>query len=194
MPIAEEPSARAWLKLLRERLTPERMSHSVFTAEYLSSFAPSLGVDHGDAVTAGLFHDFYRDHEAASLWKEARKYRIIMSETQMREALLLHGPLAAEWCRRELDVSEEVYEAIYWHTTGRPGLGLLGQALFVADFAEPSRSFPEAEKARKLLRLEGFEAALLYVAEIRHAWIRLQAVVDPDTKAFLIWLKTRGNM
>lgn len=193
MPIAEEAAARGWLKLLRDRLSPERMAHSVFTAEYLSSFAPALGVDHGESLRAGLFHDLYRDQGPEALWKEARKYRIIISDTQLQEGLLLHGPVAAEWCRRELDVSEAVYEAIYWHTTGRPGLGLLGQALFVADFAEPSRAFPEAEKARRLLHQEGFEAALLYVAETRHAMSQRNAVVDPHTEAFLHWLKTRGT-
>ncbi|HNZ49129.1 MAG TPA: HD domain-containing protein [Candidatus Hydrogenedentes bacterium] len=192
MPIIQEPTTKAYLKLLRERLSDARLSHTVFTAEYLSSFAPDLGLNHGDAVVAALFHDFYRDCAPEAMLQDARQLRISMSDCQLEEPLLLHGPLAAEWCRRELEISEAVYEAIYWHTTGRPGLGLLGQALYVADFAEPSRRFPEAEQARQLLRRENFRTALLFTTEIRHAVNQQKKVTDPNTEAFLLWLKTGG--
>lgn len=191
MPVVDMPQSKEYLLCLRERLSDEKVSHCVFTAEYLSSFAASLGISHDEAVTAGLLHDFCRDLNKEEMLQQARAYRIPISESQMEKPSLLHGPVSAEMCRREFGISEAVYEAIYWHTTGRPGLEILGQALYVADFAEPTRKYPEAAEARTHLRKQGFEAALLYVAEMKIVFCQDKKVVDPNTQAFLLWLKTR---
>lgn len=192
MPITQCAMYKSCLQKLRERLPDQRLRHSVFTAEYLSSFAPILNIDHDEAVLAGLLHDFCRDLKGEALLEEARHRRLPISETQMEKPSLLHGPLAAETCRELFQISDEVYDAVYWHTTGRPGLGRLGQALYVADFAEPGRKFPEAAAARARLRKEGFDAALRYVAEMKVEFNRDKPVVDPNTEAFLLWLKTRS--
>ncbi len=191
MPIARCPLAKSYLNELRARLPEARVSHSVFTAEYLSSFSPSLGLDHDESVVAGLLHDYCRDLETEVLLEEARRRRMPLSESQLAQPILLHGPLAAELCREKFDISDAVYEAIYWHTTGRPGLGRLGQALYVADFAEPSRKFEEAAETRLRLRKQGFEAALHYVAAMRMQFNQGKPVIDPNTEVFLIWLKTK---
>ncbi len=188
MPIAQAPEAKQYLKRLRERLSEERVSHCIFTAEYLSSFAKDLGIDHDEAVTAGLLHDYCRDLKKNAFLEEARALRLPFGECQMQKPTLLHGPVSAEHCRREFGVSDAVYEAIYWHTTGRPGLGRLGQALYVADFAEPTRKFPEAALARDCLRKQGFDQTLRFVAETKLRFAREKGVVDPNTEAFLLWL------
>ncbi len=190
MPIAKAPEAKTYLYRLRQELSDDKVSHCIFTAEYLSSFAVSLGIEHDDAVAAGLLHDFCRDYDAHELLDQARQFRLPLSEAQMAAPTLLHGPVAAALCRQEFDINEAVYQAIYWHTTGRPGLEPLGQALVVADFAEPTRKFPEAVEAREQLRKHGFAAALLYVAEMKAAFSREKPVVDPNSQAFVLWLKS----
>lgn len=190
MPIAQCPLSKVYLQRLREGLPEPRITHSIFTAEYLSSFAPTLGLDHDESVAAGLLHDICRDGNEKRFIEEARALRLPLSDVHLAKPSLLHGPLAAELCRREFNISDAVYEAIYWHTTGRPGLGRMGQALYVADFAEPGRKFEEAAEARQILRKEGFDAALLYVAEMKVRFSRSKTVVDPNTEAFYLWLKT----
>jgi len=185
------PQSKEYLQCLRERLSDEKVSHCIFTAEYISSFAAGLGISHDEAVSAGLLHDYCRDLNKEDILEQARYYRLPISESQMEKPSLLHGAVAAETCRREFGISDDVYEAIYWHTTGRPCLGILGQALYVADFAEPTRKFPEAAEARERLRRQGFESALLYVAEMKLVFCQDKKVVDPNTQAFLLWLKTR---
>ena len=116
-----------------------------------------------------------------------------ISESHTAGPALLHGPLAAELCREKFNISDAVYEAIYWHTTGRPGLGRLGQALYVADFAEPGRRFEQAAEARLRLRKQGFDDALLYVAAMKIQFNRDKPVVDPNTEVFLLWLKKQPD-
>jgi predicted HD superfamily hydrolase involved in NAD metabolism len=192
MPVARAACARLYLARLRETLPEKRLSHCIFTAEYLSSYAESIGVEHDEAVAAGLLHDLCRDMGKSDLLAAARALRVPVSDEALKKPVLLHGPVAAERCRSEFGISDAVYEAIYWHTTGRPGLGTLGQGLCLADFAEPMRKFPEAAEARDILRKSGFAAAILYVAEKEVEFSKKHEVADPNSMAFYLWLK-RGQ-
>lgn len=190
MPIISVPRYREFVSLLRKRLPDKRFSHTIFVAEYLSSFAGKAGVDHDRAVTAALLHDLCRTLPNEELVLRARNYEIPIDDHAADRPVLLHGPVAAEEARRDLDVDDdEIYEAIYWHTTGRPGLGRMGQALIVADFSEPTRKYPEAARAREILRRETFDAALLFVAECKANMAEEKATRSPDSEAFSLWLQ-----
>ena len=106
--------------------------------------------------------------------------------------MLLHGPVAAEEVRHDLIItSEDVYEAIAWHTTGKPGMAQLGLALYVADFSEPHRTHISSEMARDILRRDGFQAALRSVARSKLEHVRTKAHMDPMTESFHAWIEER---
>lgn len=190
MPIAKMPRYKEYLQLIRDRLPDEKVSHSVFVAEYAASLSMIAGVQHDDIVTAAMLHDLCRTEEPGVLLTRARGYGLSVDGAALEEPMLLHGPVAAEECRTELEIdSEDIYEAIYWHTTGRPGLGRTGQLLFLADFSEPTRRFPEAVEARKVAREGGFEAAVRYAAEAKLAFQQSREVLDPSLPAFVMWLR-----
>lgn len=174
---------------VRQRLPRSKFRHCISTAEFMAALAVSLRIDIDQAVTAGLLHDLCRAHKAPEMLRKAQDYGLPISAFARKKPNLLHGPLAAEECRRVLGVQDPaIYEAIYWHTTGRPGLDLLGQALYFADFAEPTRTYPEAEEARRRLKQEGFHPALCWVAQTKIGFLLKKHVTDPITEEFRRWL------
>jgi HD superfamily phosphohydrolase YqeK len=103
---------------------------------------------------------------------------------------LLHGPVAAEECRRRLGVKdEEVIDAIRWHTTGRAEWGRVGQVLFYADFSEPLRPHRQAAEARRIFHEKGFDPALRYVVEQKFHYVKTKFEPDPDAQAFEAWVR-----
>ena len=190
MPIAKTPRSKEFVALLRKRLPEKKARHCIFVAEYFSSYADKIGVDHDKAVTAGLLHDLCRTWKKSELLHAAEDYGLEIRDEHVEHPILLHGPVAAEECRRELDIEcEEIYQAIYWHTTGTPGLGRLGQGLYVADFAEPLRKYPEAEQARTILRKEDFDEALFYVAQSKVLFSERKSNNAPVAQRFLNWVE-----
>ena len=184
-------TARAdeFLALLGERLPDKTLNHSISVAEFMRSFADAAGITDVQATTAGLLHDLCKAMQADELLAGARAYGLELTPLQREKPTLLHGPLAAEECRANLGVEdEEVIEAIRWHTTGRPGWGRVGLALYVADFSERLRTFPEAAEACALLREKGFEAAVRFVADRKLAHVRERFTPDPMSEAFAEWL------
>lgn len=190
MPIVKLPRYKEFLQLLRENLPEDKVSHSIFVAEYAASLALKAGVVHDNIVTAGMLHDLCRAQSGEVLLARARGYGLDISEAALTAPMLLHGPVAAEECRDELGIDDpDIYDAIFWHTTGTPGLGRTGLLLYLADFSEPTRKFPEAARARAIAREEGFEAALRYAARAKWDFMQGREIVDPIAEDFLHWVE-----
>jgi predicted HD superfamily hydrolase involved in NAD metabolism len=183
------PRANEFLSVIEGRLKPKTLRHVLGVTELIVRVAPDLGISLEDAAAAGLLHDLCKPLKRGEMIARAEGYEISISDTQRAQPALLHGPVAAAEAKRELHVeSSEVYEAIYYHTTGKPGLDLVGQALYFADFSEPNRTYPGSVEARALLDSDGFERALLYAADAKLEVVQSKATVDPMTQAFNDWL------
>lgn len=126
---------------LQKTLTPKRYRHVINVAETAFKLALSYGVDPVKAYTAGLLHDcakFYSDEE---ILKEAEKYGIVPEPAELATPCnLLHSKVgsfiaAEKYCIEERDI----LDAIYYHTTGRPGMSILEEIIYAADILEPGR-------------------------------------------------------
>ena len=185
--------AAAHLESLRQHLAERTYRHSVSAAGMMQSLAKEHRFSEEQARVCGLLHDIAKRFSKDELVALAEDYGIPITPTQCANPSLLHGPVAAEETKRLGIHDDAVYEAIYWHTTGRPELGQLALALYFADAAEPTRTYPQAARARAILEAEGFDAALRYVADGKLAHVRGKAVVDPNTEAFHAWLVNRDE-
>ena len=78
---------------------------------------------------------------------------LVVGEFERERPILLHGPVAAQFARRDLGVKDgEILAAVRAHTTGEPEMGPLALTLFVADKIEPEREGPGVEDLRELAR------------------------------------------
>ena len=87
------------------------------------------------------------------------KYGIINDTIEEHNVKLLHAKTGAAMAKRLFNVSKEVYEAIRWHTTGKPDMTLLEKIIYMADYIEPNRDFEGVEKLRTLA-YENLDAAM----------------------------------
>ncbi len=190
MHIDDLPESAVYIAALRQRLPENTLRHTLSVTEYLLEIAEIAGVDPMRAATAGLLHDYSKKLHRHELLELAERYGIEIGDLHRDQAKLLHGPVAAAEVRARFGIEdEEVLDAIRWHTTGKPGLGAIGLALYYADFSEPLRTHPEAAEAREILAQEGYRAALRYVSKTKCEHVETQEVFDPTTRAFDDWLQ-----
>lgn len=78
------------------------------------------------------------------------KYGIICDKAELSAPKLLHAKTGAALARAEFGVSEAIYEAIRWHTTGKKDMTLLEKIIYLADYIEPNRDFEGLDKLREL--------------------------------------------
>ena len=187
------PTARAdeFTELLSRRLPKKTYDHCVSVAEFMVSYSDAAGITEEQAVTAGLLHDLCKAMKGPALLDAVEKRGIEVPDLHRKKTTLLHGPVAAAECQNDLGVTDDdVYEAIFWHTTGRPNWNNVGLALYVADFSEPLRTIPEAVEARKRLEERGFGETVRYVTAQKQAYVARKFSLDPVTKAFGGWVES----
>ena len=116
--------------------------------------AEKYGADICQAATAAILHDITKKLDLPNQLILCKRYGIICYEFETKNASLLHAKTGA-WKARELfEIEKPVFDAIMWHTTGRPDMCLLEKIIYLADYIEPSRSF----EGISLLREKAYEA------------------------------------
>ncbi len=139
-------------KKLRKKLDKERYEHTLGVMYTASALAMCHNADIEQALLAGLLHDCAKCIPNDKKIKLCRKYRLEISDVELKNPSLLHAKLGALMARKKYHVEDyEVLCAIESHTTGKPAMTLLEKIIYIADYIEPGRDeLPNMAEVRKL--------------------------------------------
>ncbi len=144
-----------------EYLKPTRIAHVAGCESEAVMLAMKWGEDPETAAEAGILHDITKRLDNDEQLKLCDKYGIILDNTELCSPALLHARTGAEFAKEVFGISQEVYDAIRWHTTGKPDMSLLEKIIYLADVIEPSRDFPGVDRLRELSYTD-IDAAMAY--------------------------------
>ena len=130
-------------------LKHKRIPHVLGTEQEAIRLAERYGADVERARRAALLHDCTKKLEMEEQLALCERYGIALDELEQAALKLLHSKTGAAIAREVFGVDEEVYSAIWYHTTGRAGMTLLEKIIYLADYIEPTRDFPGVEPLRK---------------------------------------------
>lgn len=146
---------------LKSVLKPERYTHSKGVEALAVKLAEIHGADVQKARIAGLLHDSAKNLDKSVMAEIIGKITDDKNITEFPP--LWHGPVGAYLLKREYGVDDaEIYDAVFYHTTGKKDMSLLTKIIYIADATEPGRDryFDWAESCRKIAE-EDIDAALL---------------------------------
>ncbi len=144
-------------KMLNER----RIAHVAGCESEAVSLAKYWGEDPETAAEAGILHDITKRLSQEEQLQLCKKYDIILDSAERHMPKLLHARTGAAVARDLFGISEPVFGAIRWHTTGKPDMTLLEKIIYIADYIEPTRDFPGVERVRELAYSDLDRALLL---------------------------------
>ncbi len=155
---------------LSRTLSPLRLQHSLRVMDFARKLACHYQVPEEPVVMAALLHDVAREKDGPELLALAESYHLPVLPVEEKAPVLLHGQVGAELLKREWELTEEpVLEAVAYHVTGAPKLGIVGELILIADFAEPARQFYAAQVARELAFRNRLTALkYIYTQKIRY--------------------------
>ncbi len=127
---------------MRKNLSAHRVLHIRGVAIESRRLAIRYGCDPRKAYLAGYLHDCAKGFTKEENIRIAGKYKIDIPEEEWTLGnALIHSKVGAYFAREYFGVDDrEVFDAIYYHTVGRPGMTLLEKIVFTADFIEPERN------------------------------------------------------
>ena len=173
----------------------KRIPHIRGCEEEAVRLARRWGADEEHARRAAILHDCTKYLELDEQLQLCAKYGIVLDELEQQAVKLLHSKTGACVARHVYGVSDDIYEAIFWHTTGKADMTLLEKLLYIADYMEPTRDFPGVERLRALA-YEDLDAAVLLGCEMSIQEMAERGLpVHPNTVKARDWLrsKTKGT-
>lgn len=140
-----------FLEILKTRLKPERLYHSICVAEQAKHLAEIFDGDIEKSYTAGLVHDIMRYEPVEKMLEMIENDGQVLTESEKQITVTLHAIAGEIFLRKELKVTdEEILSAVRWHTTGKEDMTLLEKIIYVADLTSEDREYPDILEVRAM--------------------------------------------
>ena len=169
---------------LEAKLKDKCYRHVLSVRDMAVALAAKYGANLEKTNLAALLHDCARWMNTRQLFEAVADYQIRLDEFERINASLLHALVGAELALDIFSVGdEEILSAVRSHTKGSRSMTLVDKVLFVADFSEPHRTYPEAETVRKIAK-QDLNKAVYKVAKFKiDNLLNRRKVIHPDTLA-----------
>ena len=159
----------------------KRLPHIRGTEEEAVKLALRWGGDPEKLRRAAILHDctkyFSREEHLAT----CERYGIVLDDMERGAEKLLHAKSGAALAKYCFGQDDEIFQAILYHTTGRAEMSLSEKILYLADYIEPNRDFPEVEEMRKLAYEDLDNAMLMGVRLSIEEMLERNRIVHPNT-------------
>lgn len=153
-----DPYSKYVRALSRYGLHYERLMHTYRTALRGAELAKMYGASVDDALVACLLHDIAKGVNTSDYTD-----RVDVSDFPLPT---VHGPIGAYIAKKEFGVSEEIADAITYHSTAKANMSVLGEIVYLADKTENGRHYPSLEHKRYLCSVDKNIAMLAALREI----------------------------
>lgn len=171
---------------VKKELSEKRYNHSVGVMRKAVELARIYGINVNKAKLVGIAHDIGKDLSKEEKIKYMEDNGLEIDEIERVNVGLLHAKIGADICKKRYGFTQDMQNAIKFHTTGNENMDLLAKIIFVADKIEDSRKYKDIEKmqvldeTRKLAR-ENIDRALLYAIDSSLEFtIKKKELVHPD--------------
>lgn len=173
-------------RLAKKRLSEKRYQHTLNVRRMAVKLAKRWGADPEKAALAALLHDTAKELPREEMLQILNDNAIMAENAQNRPSPVWHGICAAILAQTQWGVEdEEVLSAIRCHTTGKPGMSLLDEIVFLADMTSAERDYPEVDYLRKLEKKD-IHQAIREALEMNLHWLEESGKpVDEETRAAL---------
>ena len=170
----------------------KRIPHVMGVEEEAVKLAQRWGAEAELARRAGILHDCTKYYELPEQLDICEEYGVRLDALEQKAVKLLHSKTGACIARRVFGQPDAVYDAIFWHTTGKADMTTLEKVLYIADYMEPNRDFDGVERLRHLAYTDLDKAMLLGVEMTIQEMQQRQVPIHKNTLQARDWLRQHG--
>ncbi len=152
-------------EVAREKLTSHRFEHTLRVVDSARVLAQIYGANDRKTTIAAWLHDIMKDTPHQEQLNMIEQSGIVLSCVDRVSPNIWHSIAGAAYLREELGIDDEdIYNAVYYHTTGRAGMSKLEKVIYVADYISADRIYNGVEEMRHLAG-KSLEDAMLFALE-----------------------------
>ena len=135
---------------VKARLSEKRFKHTLGVVERAIEYAKIYNVNIEDAKKSAILHDCAKEIPKEEALKLLDSYGYKLDDIEKINFNLLHAKLGAEIAEIEFGMSNDIANAIRYHTTGRENMSMLEKVIFLADATEKNREYKDNENELSL--------------------------------------------
>ena len=152
---------------LKKELSEKRYNHSVGVMNKAMELAKIYRINVNKAKLVGLAHDIGKDLSKEEKIKYMEENNLEIDEIERKNVGLLHAKIGADICKKRYGFTQDMQDAIKFHTTGNENMNDFAKLIFVADKIEDGRNYTNERKMKILeemrkLAKEDLNRAVLY--------------------------------
>ncbi len=168
-------------KIVKNSMSEKRFKHCLGVSKRAVELAKIYGIDEEKAKLVGIAHDIAKEMPKDKAIEYVKENEIILDEIEKREMGLWHSKIGADICGKEFGFSEDMKQAIRYHTTGNPNMTIFDKIIYIADKTDETRKNEELIKAREISNTD-LNEGILYIAKraINYS-IEKESLIHPDT-------------
>ncbi len=137
---------------VRARMGEKRFRHTLGVEKEMRSLAKIyMPLKETEAACAGLLHDVTKELSLDEHISLLQRYSVTVLDAEINSASLLHAKTGAFYAKENYPtlVSDEMFSAIWKHTTAAEEMSLFDKLLYLADFIEEGRTYFSCTSLRK---------------------------------------------
>ena len=130
---------------IKEALSEKRFKHSEGVVNRAIEYAKVYGVDIETVKLVAIAHDIAKELPEEQERAYIAQYNIMLDEIEQISHNLVHAKLGACICKDKYGFTEDMVNAVRYHTTGRPNMSMLEKIIYLADATDPNRNYEDMD-------------------------------------------------
>lgn len=130
---------------VKNSLSEKRFKHSEGVVIRAIEYAEIYNVDIETVKLVAIAHDIAKELSEEQEKKLMKQYNIQLDEIEKNNHNLLHAKIGAYICGDKYGFTDDMVNAIKYHTTGRPNMSVLEKIIYLADATDATRAYEDIE-------------------------------------------------
>ena len=131
---------------VKSELSEKRFKHTLGVIDRAIEYAKVYNVDENTVKYAAILHDMAKEYSVEKSYEIFKKYGYEPDNVERGNNNLIHGKVAGLIAKHEYGLSDEIADAISYHTTGRENMSMLEKIIYLADATEARKSISRKRK------------------------------------------------
>ena len=126
---------------VKQAVSEKRFKHILGVVERAIEYAQIYKVNVEDVKMAAILHDIAKEIPQEESYQMLDKFGVELDEIEKKNFNLVHSKLGAAIAKYQYGLSDDIVNAISYHTTGRARMTTLEKIIYLADATEKNRVY-----------------------------------------------------
>lgn len=149
-------------KIVKEKLSEKRFHHSMCVVKRCEELAIRYGENVEKARLVGLVHDMAKEIPEEEKILYAEQNNLGIDDVERAKPSMLHGKIAGDMAKKQFSFTDDMVEAVAYHTTGKANMSMLDKILYIADATGDDRTWDDVQYVKDLADSD-IDRALMYM-------------------------------